>query len=610
MKPRRRDAAFFRLEKRKRLTGKTAEVISLLPVFTFSLFCGNLLVMQKVLSAGEMREVDRLTTEKYGIPSIILMENAAHAAGRVITEKLGGSVAGESFLILCGKGSNGGDGAALARILWTQGANCSVYLFGKIEETKGDARANFDILKKFDLEIKQNGLNYNSFISFSEVEDFGRWRRFTRYYNEKPIVVDAIFGTGLIRPIEGSLSEIFKSPLIDDKDFHESTKLLFSLDIPTGLNADLSEPIGENIQADLTVTFTAPKLANVLPPASNYNGELIVANIGSPQELIDASPSQTFLAEKEDARNWLRETEFSSASYKNKRGHALLVAGSSNYAGAAVLAGNAAIVSGVGLVTIATSKRAQNSIASRVLPEVMTRGLAETDSGAVSAEAFEEINGFIEKSIDAVLVGSGLSSSESGTRALVKKLVEERKTPVVIDADGLNSLAPFELHGSDDLPLILTPHEGEFLKLLGTTEKEVLKDRLAIVREFARKHRVILVLKGERALIAAPDGRVVINPTGNSGLGKAGNGDTLAGIIAGFAAQSAQIKVKIFETVVAAVYLSGLAGDIAAKKYGKRSMLASDVRECLTEAFREVENGTERRRPDGMNAAGVQKRLN
>ena len=188
------------------------------------------------------------------------------------------------------------------------------------------------------------------------------------------------------------------------------------------------------------------------------------------------------------------------------------------------------------------------------------------------------------------MIGSGLSSSDESTKKLVKKLVEERQTPVVIDADGLNALAPFELQGSNDLPLVLTPHEGEFLKLLGTKDKDALKDRVAVAREFARKHQVILVLKGERALIAAPDGRVVINPTGNSGLGKAGNGDTLAGIITGFAAQAAQIKIDMFETVVAAVYTAGLAGDIAAEKYGKRSMLASDVRECLGEAFERITN--------------------
>lgn len=537
--------------------------------------------MQKVLSAEEMREVDRLTTEKYGIPSIILMENAAHAAARVITEKLGGSVAGKSFLILCGKGNNGGDGAALARILWTQGAIVFVRLFGELEKSKGDAKINFKSLDK--IWITSNGR-----LSFSVINSSERFADFNYPENWKDfdVIVDAIFGTGLNKPVENLYQRVIRQ-LFNYKQENPANPI-FSIDLPSGLDSNKSEKIGENCWATTTITFTAPKLANVLPPASNFNGELVVANIGSPQELIDASPSQTFLAEREDAQKWLEKTDFTSASYKNKRGHALLVAGSKNYAGAGVLAGNAAIVSGVGLVTIATPESSQNAIASRVLPEVMTRGVAETASGAAAEEAFDALHEFIGKSIDACLVGSGLSSSEESTKRLVKRLVEERQTPVLIDADGLNALAPFELKGSDELPLILTPHEGEFLKLLGTKDRDALKDRVAVVREFVQKHHVILVLKGERALIAAPDGRVVINPTGNSGLGKAGNGDTLAGIIVGFAAQAAQMKVEMFETTVAAVYLAGLAGDIAAEKYGKRSMLASDVRECLTEAFQRI----------------------
>jgi ADP-dependent NAD(P)H-hydrate dehydratase / NAD(P)H-hydrate epimerase len=545
--------------------------------------------MQKVLSAEEMREIDRLTTEKYGIPSILLMENAAHTAARVIAEKLGGSVKGKSFLILCGKGNNGGDGAALARILWNQGAKVQVKLFGKIADTKGDARINFEFCKRNYEEQKTT--QTPSFFFFEYFER--NWvlevsSVFLTALASHTILVDALFGTGLSKKLEGQFADLAKR--FNLPKFKSSIPFLVSLDIPSGLNADVGSQIGENIQADLTVTFTAPKLANVFPPASGFNGELVVANIGSPQELIDSSPSKTFLTERADAKKWLEKTEFSSASYKNKRGHALLVAGSRDYAGAAVLAGNAAMVSGVGLVTIATAEAARESIAARVLPEVMTRGLPETSGGAVAEEAFGELDRFIEKSIDAVLIGSGLSSSDESTKKLVEKLVEKRRTPVVIDADGLNSLAPFELKGSAALPLILTPHEGEFLRLLGTKNKDALKDRVAAAREFAEKHQVILVLKGERALVAAPDGRVVINPTGNPGLGKAGNGDTLAGIVTGFAAQAAQMQVDLFETVVAAVYIAGLAGDIAAEKYGKRTMLASDVRDCLGEAFQSITN--------------------
>ncbi|HEY0427950.1 MAG TPA: NAD(P)H-hydrate dehydratase [Pyrinomonadaceae bacterium] len=543
--------------------------------------------MQKVLSAAEMREVDRLTIEKYGIPSILLMENAAHAAARAIAEKLGGTVEGKTFLILCGKGNNGGDGAALARVLWTQGALIScAHLFGKVEKAKGDAYVNFNILKKFD---KQNTLKTNwVFVEeFEEKpEDLKKWQRQT-HFESYDVIIDALFGTGLSRPVEEELKSIVIKRLISLKQRDWNESLIISLDLPSGLNADLAAPIGENVKADLTVTFTAPKPANVLAPASNFGGELVVANIGSPQELIDNSPSQLFLAEKEDVKIWLEKTKFTSDSHKTTRGRAIFVAGSRNMAGAAVLAANAAMRSGVGLIRVATAESAQNAVSSHAYPEVMVAGLPETEDGAISAEAFEKVGKLSEK-MHVLSIGSGLSSNEETTRNFVRKTVENRKTPVVIDADGLNALAPFDLEGSNKYPLILTPHVGEMRKLLGN-EKEDFKDRVKIVRDFAAKHRVILVLKGERSLIAAPDGRVVINPTGNSGLGRAGNGDTLAGIVTGFVAQAVAMKLDIFDSVVAALYVAGLAGDIAERKFGKRVMTASDVRDCLSSAFREIE---------------------
>lgn len=546
--------------------------------------------MQKILTAEEMREVDRLTTEKYGIPSIILMENAAHATANIIKEKLGGSVKDKSFLILCGKGNNGGDGAALARILWNQGADVDVFLIGNVGETKGDARINFDVLKKSESIVRISEINFwkESCLNFSEEANPIRLRRIISHL--KPdVIVDAILGTGLTRSIEGELSELFQIDFLYEREFYDEYGLVVSIDLPSGLAADNEYEVGEHTYADLTVTFTAPKLANVLPPASNFNGELHIAKIGSPQELINNCESQTFLAEKEDAKDWLYQTKFSNNSYKNKRGNALLIVGSKNYSGAAVLVGNAAMVTGVGLVTIATSASAQESVSTRVLPEVITQSLAETENGAISEKAFDKIKSLGEKA-DVLAIGSGLSSDEEATQALVRKVIENRTTPIVIDADGLNSLSPFDLDGSEELPLILTPHEGEFLRLLGTDDKEKIKDRVQAVRDFSTKHKVILVLKGERTLIGEPSGKVVINPTGNSGLGKAGNGDNLTGVIAGFVAQAIQAKVDIFETVVAAVYISGLAGDIAAEKIGKRTMRASDVRKCLAEAFKEIED--------------------
>jgi NAD(P)H-hydrate epimerase len=541
--------------------------------------------MQKVLTAEEMREVDRLTTEKYGIPSILLMENAAHAAARIITEKLGGSVKDKKFLILCGKGNNGGDGAALARILWIQGAEVHVYLFGKLEETKGDAKINFQSFDRI-ANLKESEF-YPTFWAETDSNNFDELTSDIEINNSFDVLVDAFFGTGLVRPLEKGFANQLNI-IFTFLSYKEKLPYKVSLDLPSGLNADMAESIGENMQADLTVTFTAPKLANVFPPASNFNGELYVANLGSPQELIDNSPSQLYLAEKQDAQNWLYKTQFTSDSYKNRRGHALLIAGSRRFTGAAVLCADACLRTGVGLVTLATPKSAQSAISARVLPEVMTVGVSETEKGAIAETAWAELKDLVQKS-HVVAIGSGLSSEDETTRKFVREAVEHRKTPVLLDADGLNALSPFDLQGSERFPLILTPHKGEMRRLLGLKDQDDLGDLVALVREFAQKHQVILVLKGERALIAEPGGKVVINPTGNSGLGKGGNGDTLAGIITGFLTQAVSLKVDIFETVVAAVYIAGLAGDLAAEKFGKRAMSASDVRECLVESFRQLE---------------------
>lgn len=556
--------------------------------------------MQKVLSAAEMREVDRLTTEKYGIPSLLLMENAAHAAARVITEKLGGSVKDKQILILCGKGNNGGDGAALGRILWRQGAQTDVILFGKVEETKGDAKVNFEICQKRESEafisdtIKENIASIEYF-PFYECNSQDEWDEllFKTLNQGWDCVVDAIFGTGLTRPIKAWLANVVyhinghnEMNKIED----DSNRLLVSIDIPSGLNADSGETNGAIFQADITVTFTAPKPANVLPPATRFNGKVITVDIGSPPNLIENSESQLFVSDVFDALEWLEQTKFTPDSHKTKRGRALIIAGSRDMPGAASLAANAAMKSGLGLVRVATPKSAQTVVAARTMAECMVAGVEETESGAISHDALAEILKLTKKA-DVAAIGSGLTSDEETTKKLVCEFVEKRNFPVVIDADGLNSLAPFDLKGSDEFPLILTPHIGEMKRLFGD-EAADFTDAVKIAREFAQKHHIILVLKGERSLVAAPDGRVVVNPTGVSALGKAGSGDNLCGIITGFLAQSYGAmgeKADAFLAVVAALYISGRAGEIAAAKIGERTMTASDVRECLADAFREFE---------------------
>ena len=365
--------------------------------------------MQKVLTAAQMREVDRLTTERYGIPSIILMENAAHAVARIITQKLGGSVKGKSILILCGKGNNGGDGAALGWKLAMADAAVEVLLFGKVADTTGDPRINFDAALQF----------VDCLREINSCEEFDAW--LAKSFQDWDLVVDAVFGTGLNRPLDIWLGNIIRHINI----LNESSRLALSIDIPSGLSSDPAEPIGEVFQSDLTVTFTAPKPANVIAPASSFGGELIVAAIGSPYELVEEFDSQTYLAEFSDAYNWLYETPFLHDSYKNKRGHALVIAGSETYSGAAVLAGNSAIRSGVGLVTLACPAEAKTEIASRILPEVILATLGSTDFDELAPKA------------SAIAIGPGLSATDPEIESLVRKIVEERTTPVIIDAGAL-----------------------------------------------------------------------------------------------------------------------------------------------------------------------------
>jgi ADP-dependent NAD(P)H-hydrate dehydratase / NAD(P)H-hydrate epimerase len=544
--------------------------------------------MQKIISAAEMRIIDSRTTELLKLPSLLLMESAAAGALRLLTLHLS-NLSKRRILIICGRGNNGGDGAALARLLWIAGAFVELLLIGKVDESKGDAQTNFEIVKKLATTSDQSKILYKEFSTESE------WEEISKHLTGYDAIVDAIFGTGLSRPVEGVHRRVIEY-ILDCRNKREANSkhpLILSLDLPSGLDADKGEPIGPAIHADFTVTFTAPKPANVLPPASHLGGKLTVIDIGSPKELIDASSSELFLVERKDVQSWLRRTRYIPGSYKNSHGHAMIIAGSRNLSGAALLCGRAAMRSGAGLVTIATPHSAIQSITTRALQEIMTASLEETEEGAVSEEAFDQVSRLAERAT-VFAIGPGLTSQHESTRRLVRKVVENRSVPVVIDADGLNALAPWpsDLCGSKESPIILTPHQGEMLRLLGTKDKELLADRVKSVQEFAQRYHVILVLKGTCTLIAAPDGKVFINPTGNPGLGTAGTGDTLTGIITGFIAQAFALlkdKADALLATIAAVYVGGLAGDIAASRRGMRSMIASDISEHLADALIELD---------------------
>jgi hydroxyethylthiazole kinase-like uncharacterized protein yjeF len=530
----------------------------------------------KVLTAAEMRDVDRLTTERYGVPSILLMENAAARTVEAIGNKYGVGT-GKRALIICGKGNNGGDGAAIARVLHIKGAAVDVLLLGRVDEARGDAQTNFEIARAL--------ATTTSSFRFVEITDNERLRR--EAAGSYDLLIDALFGTGLTRPAAG----LFAAAIEFINELHHQLPIV-AVDVPSGIASDSQALIGPAVRAHLTVTFTAPKPANVLPPACDYSGELVVGLIGSPTELINACGSQLNLVERRDVAAWLAASRRSPHANKGDAGKVLIIAGSRGKTGAACLTGEGALRAGAGLVTIATSETAQAVIAARALTECMTEALTETPAGAVAHEALHHA---LEMAAarDVIAMGPGLGSSEESTRAFVRAVAMQRERPLVLDADALNALVPWaeNLRGSLKLPLVLTPHPGEMARLTGKTISDVVDNRVETAREFAVARQVIVVLKGNRSLIAAPDGEVYVNPTGNAGMATGGTGDVLTGIVAGLLAQRRDDPLA---ATIAAVYLHGLAGDIAASRLGMRAMIAADITAHLGEAIIEVGGDEER----------------
>jgi NAD(P)H-hydrate epimerase len=529
----------------------------------------------KILSAAQMREVDRLTTERYGVPGLLLMEQAAARTVEAV-EKQFGSLAGKRALVICGKGNNGGDGAAIARQLHARNCPVKILLLGRVEDTGGDARINFEALQAL-----TSGSEKIDLVEIDSPEQFD----IEADLESVDLFFDAIFGTGLSRPAAG----LFEHAI----NFLNRQKPVIAIDLPSGLNSDAFEFIGAAVRADLTVTFTAPKIANLLPPVCENNGELVVTSIGSPEALVEACGSHLTLVDRTMIDAWLASSRRTSQAHKGDAGKVLIIAGSRGKSGAACLAGAASMRSGAGLVTIATAQSAQQAVASQAIVECMTEALAETASGSVSLDALQNALA-LARERDVVALGPGLGSSEPSTVDFVRQLITRRERPMVIDADGLNALVGWleNLQGSKNLPLILTPHAGEMARLVGKSAAEVVENRLEIASVFAARHQVILVLKGSRTLIAAPDGEVYVNPTGNAGMATGGSGDVLTGIIAGLLAQKPDDATG---AAIAAVYLHGLAGDIAASQLGTRALIASDITGHLGAAFIEAGGEKERR---------------
>jgi NAD(P)H-hydrate epimerase len=514
----------------------------------------------KIVTAAEMRAIDRATSERFGVPSLTLMENAGAAVAEYVLTHY---TSAQRIVIFCGKGNNGGDGFVAARrlheCLQAKEKRVQVILLVDSAELHGDAAIMFGKLPEAAITVRSS-------------EELKSDR--VRTALQADLYVDAILGTGFKPPVSGLYADAIAI-------MNTSQIPVIAVDIPSGADSDATGlQKGTIARADAIITFTAPRPAHVFSALTP--GPTCVVGIGSPEEAIISSLRLNVIT----ARNFApligpRAAESNKGNY----GHVLVVGGALGKAGSVAMAGMAALRSGAGLVTVATAKSALATVAG-FHPEVMTEALAETDAGTISASAQDRIDELANgKTI--LAIGPGISR-DAQTSALVRALVTKLKLSMVVDADGLNAFEgrTGELNGKDkdkDRPLVITPHPGEMARLVGCSIADVQKDRLGVARGFAREHQLIVVLKGHRTLVVRPDGEAWVNTTGNPGMSTGGTGDILTGMVAGMIAQHPK---DILPAVIAAVHLHGLAGDVMCERVGEHSLVATDLLQGLPEAFR------------------------
>jgi len=510
----------------------------------------------RILTAEAMREVDRAAIEELGIPSMVLMENAAIGVVEAIAEAYGDA---ESAAIFCGPGNNGGDGLAVARHLSVRGWEVRIFLVTNSHELTGDAAAQLAICRKIELPILAIAAEKELRVAMEAAADCD-------------VVVDALFGTGLARPLEGLFARVVEG-------INGLPVPCVAVDLPSGLAGSEPRPIGLHVKADLTVTFAAPKVAHVFPPAADAVGEMVVTDLGIPARLVDDVEEEAgdlHLLMGEELADLLPARE--AGAHKGDFGHALIVAGSPGKAGACILAARAAVRAGAGLVTAAVPEPILQTVDLGSI-ESMTLSLPAGVSGHLGERAADVVLEAAEGK--AVLaLGPGLGT-EPFTVAAIRRIALECPLPLVLDADGINA---FEGKAADlaarRAETILTPHPGELGRLLGISTAQIQEDRIAAARGAAEETGAIVVLKGHMTLIASGTA-VFVNPTGNPGMATGGTGDVLTGLIAGFLAQG----LDALDAAVLAVYLHGLAGDLAAARLGEIALAASDLIEILPAAL-------------------------
>ncbi len=534
----------------------------------------------RILSSGQMSWVDRETTSRYGLPSLLLMENAGSGVVREMERHFGG-LQGSRVLVVCGKGNNGGDGLVVARHLHLGGVATQVVLTARPESLKGDAGANLEVARKMGVPIEW-------------IVEEGDWsdRLQSRLDPARTdILVDALLGTGVRLPLKGFMAEVVARL--------RRFPRVVAVDLPSGLDCDcLGNPPGDMSApvSELTVTFTAPKPAHVFAPAARFSGNWVVVPIGSPPELVGESGSRLHQVTPAEAAATLQSFAREPEAHKGHFGHVLAVAGSTGKTGAAAMAAQAALACGGGLVTLAVPAPCQPVVAGQLL-EVMTEPLAATPGGAFSTKAFDysRVENLLQgKTV--VVLGPGLGR-ESETVQFARRFLDDCPLPVVLDADGINACrGALDLLGRKEQILVLTPHPGEFARLLGISTRDLQEKRIELARDFAMERGLYLVLKGHQTLLASPSGQVYLNSSGNPAMAKGGSGDVLTGIVAGLMAQWFSMPATrdrrgtddLESVITLAVFIHGLAGDLAQEIRGDQSVMASDLTGFTAEALRRI----------------------
>jgi hydroxyethylthiazole kinase-like uncharacterized protein yjeF len=508
-----------------------------------------------VLDARQMRAADAAAIRR-GVPSATLMENAARGVCDLVGREF---AAWRRIVVVCGPGNNGGDGFAAARLLDGRGFAVRVFTLGSPDAYRGDAQANA-------LRARDAGIALEPLSSTSGTASL------SRALGEADGVVDALFGTGLDRPLTGPAARAVAA-------INAAGRPVVAADVPSGLFSDTGKIRGKAIRAAATVAIGAPKVCHALPPARRLCGRLVVADIGIPAELLADRGHRLYLATADAVRALLPPRD--PGGHKRDFGSVAVIAGSRGKIGAAVLAARGALRAGAGLVTVFCPASLEAVIVA-ALPEAMTAGFAEED-GSLAAVAGTDLVGRLE-AFDAAVLGPGLGTSP-GAVAAIRAIVSGTRLPLVLDADGLNAFSgrPRALSRRRG-PTVATPHPGEAGRLLGKSAQEVQSDRLAVARALAKTTRCCVLLKGEASLTATPDGRVVVNPTGSPLLATAGSGDVLAGVIGALLAGGLRVE----DAAAAAAWLHGAAGERLARTLGDAGLLAAEVADAVPRVRREL----------------------